>query len=228
MPDGANHVAFAYSKDGKDRFMTVYPNLNLLDGTDFKNYTPKTEKYLTIVKKDGGVNNKPYISASYSNPEPNSFADILSWRLDKEHFKPSTTYTFSFYLKGKGTVKTYIHPSLIDTSSNKSFADGKAIKPNVDGEYTWTLTNEWVRHTYMFTTKSSITEDQYILFRLPTGSSVDICVPKLEEGTIDTPWMPSFSEATAENYPSYIGTYTDNKSNEQSTDPEKYTWKKIE
>ena len=37
MPDGANHVAFAYSADGKDRFTTVYPNLNLLDGTkDFK------------------------------------------------------------------------------------------------------------------------------------------------------------------------------------------------
>ncbi len=208
--------------------MTVYPNLNLLDGTDFKNYTPKTEEHFSATVKTGGVLDKPYVSASYSNPEPNSFADILSWRLDKEHFKPSTTYTFSFYLKGKGTVKTYIHPSLIDTSSNKSFADGKAIKPNVDGEYTWTLTNEWVRHTYTFTTKSSITEDQYILFRLPTGSSVDICVPKLEEGTIDTPWMPSFSEATAEDYPSYIGTYTDNKSNEQSTDPEKYTWKKIE
>ena len=207
--------------------MTVYPNLNLLDGTDFKDFTPKTEKYLTIVKKDGGVLNKPYISASYSNPESNSFADILVRKLEKEHLKPSTTYTFSFYLKGEGTVKTYIFPSLIDTSS-KAFADGKAIKPNVDGEYTWTLTNEWARHTYTFTTKSSITEDQTILFRLPTGSNVDICVPKLEEGAIDTLWMPSFSEVTAENYPSYIGTYTDNKSNEQSADPEKYTWKKIE
>lgn len=228
MPDGANHVAFSYSKDGKDSFMTVYPNLNLLDGTDFKNYTPKTEKYLTIVKKDGGVNNKPYISASYSNPEPNSFADILSWKLEKGRLEPSTTYTFSFYLKGKGTAKTYIHPSLIDTSSNKSFADGKVIKPNQDGGYAWSLTNEWVRHTYTFTTKSSITEDQYVLFRLPTGSSVDICLPKLEKGSTATPWMPSFSEVKAENYPSYIGTYTDNKSNEQSTDPEKYTWKKIE
>ena len=208
--------------------MTVYPNLNLLDDTDFKNFTPKIEKYLTIVKKDGGVLNKPYISASYSNPEPNSFADILSWRLEKSHLEPSTTYTFSFYLKGKGTVKTFIHPSLIDTSSNKTYADGKAIKPNVDGEYTWTLTDEWVRHTYMFTTKSSITEDQYVLFRLPTGSNVDICVPKLEKGTIDTRWMPSFSEATTEDYPSYIGTYTDNDSNTQSADPEKYTWKKIE
>lgn len=208
--------------------MTVYPNLNLLDGTDFKNYTPKIEKYLTIVKKDGGVNNKPYISASYSNPEPNSFTDILVWRLEKGRLEPSTTYTFSFYLKGKGTVKTYIHPSLIDTSSNKSFADGKVIKPKPDGGYAWSLTNEWVRHTYTFTTKSSITEDQYVLFRISTGNSVDICLPKLEKGSTATPWMPSFSEVKAENYPSYIGTYTDNKSNEQSTDPEKYTWKKIE
>ena len=208
--------------------MTVYPNLNLLDGTDFKNFTPKTEKYLTIVKKDGGVNNKPYISASYSNPEPNSFTDILSWRLEKGRLEPSTTYTFSFYLKGKGTVKTYIHPSLIDTSSNKSFADGKVINPKPDGGYAWSLTNEWVRHTYTFTTKSSITEGQHVLFRLPTGSSVDICLPKLEKGSTATPWMPSFSEVKAENYPSYIGTYTDNKSNEQSTDPARYTWKKIE
>ena len=206
--------------------MTVYPNLNLLDGTDFKNFTPRTEKYLTIVKKDGGVNNKPYISASYSNPEPNSYADILSWRLEKERLEPSTTYTFSFYARGRGTVKTYIHPSLIDISS-KAFADGKAINPNGDGGYTWTLTNEWVRHTYTFTSKSSITEDQYVLFRLPTGNSVDICLPKLEKGPIATPWMPSASEVKAEDYPSYIGTYTDNKSNEQSTDPEKYTWEKI-
>lgn len=227
MPDGANHVAFAYSKDGTDGFTTVYPNLNLLDGTDFKNFTPKVEKYLTIAKKDGGVNNKPYISASYNNPEPNSFADILVWKLDKERLEPSTTYTFSFYARGTGTVKTYIHPSVIDTSSN-TYADGKVIKPSVDGEYVWTLTNEWVRHTYTFTTKSSITEDKLIQFRLPTGSSVDICLPKLEKGSVATPWMPSFNEMKAEDYPSYIGTYTDNKSNEQSTDPEKYTWKKIE
>ena len=207
--------------------MTVYPNLNLLDDADFKNFTPKIEKYLTIVKKDGGVLNKPYISASYSNPEPNSFADILSWRLEKGRIEPSTTYTFSFYARGKGTVKTYIHPSLIDTSSN-SYADGKVIKSEADGSYTWTLTNEWVRHTYTFTANSSINEDKYVLFRLPTGSSVDISLPKLEKGSVATPWMPSFSEAKAEDYPSYIGTYTDNKSNEQSTDPEKYTWKKIE
>lgn len=207
--------------------MTVYPNLNLLDGTDFKNFIPKTDKYLTMVKKDGGVNNKPYISASYNNPEPNSFADMLVWKLEKQPLEPSTTYTFSFYVRGKGTVETYIHPSLVDTSS-QSFVDGKPIKPNSNGRYVWNLTNEWVRHTYTFTTKSSIGDEQYVLFRLPTGSSVDICLPKLEKGSIATPWMPAFSELKAEDYPSYIGTYTDNKSNEQSTDPGRYTWKKIE
>ena len=51
---------------------------------------------------------------------------------------------------------------------------------------------------------------------------------KLEPGSTATPWTPSSSEVTAEDYPSYIGTYTDKKTNEQSTDPEKYTWKKIE
>lgn len=207
--------------------MTVYPALNLLDGRDLGDYTPKTEKHLTIVEKDGGCNDKRYISASYSNPEPNSFIDILAWKLEKERLEPSTTYTFSFCLRGKGTVKTYIHPSLIDTSS-PAYADGKLIKPDSEGSYTWTLTNEWVKHTYTFTTKSSITEDQYILFILPTGSSVDICLPKLEKGSTATSWMPSASAVKAEDYPSYIGTYTDNNPNEQSTDPEKYTWKKIE
>ena len=104
----------------------------------------------------------------------------------------------------------------------------QVIKANSNGQYVWNLTNEWVRHTYTFTTKSSIGDEQYVLFRLPTGSSVDICLPKLEKGSIATPWMPSFSELKTEDYPSYIGTYTDNKSNEQSTDPGRYTWKKIE
>lgn len=227
MPDGANHVAFAYSKDGKNGFTTIYPNLNLLKGTDFKNFTPKAQQYLSVTLKPGGVFNKPYVSASYNNPTPNSWVDVLEWDFDKDDFKPSTTYTFSFYARGKGTVRTHIYPSLIDTSVDV-LADGKAIKPAADGAYDWNLTDEWVRHTYTFTTRSSITEGQHVVFRLFTGNSADICLPKIEEGSTATPWTPSFSELTAEDYPSYIGTYTDNNSNTQSTDPGKYTWKKIE
>ena len=79
--------------------MTVYPNLNLLDGTDFKNYKAPAQEHLSATVKTGGVFNKPYVSASYNNPAPNSYVDVISWGFDKEHLKPSTTYTFSFYEK---------------------------------------------------------------------------------------------------------------------------------
>ena len=59
-------------------------------------------------------------------------------------------------------------------------------------------------------------------------TTFDYSKMKVEEGSTATPWMPSAREATVEDYPSHIGTYTDNNSNEQSTNPLKYTWKKIE
>ena len=56
-------------------------------------------------------------------------------------------------------------------------------------------------------------------------TTFDYSEMKVEEGSTATPWMPSASEATVEDYPSHIGTYTDNNSNEQSTNPLKYGWK---
>ena len=217
------HTAWAYSADGTDRFTTVYPNLNLLTNTTFKNYIPKIQQYLSMVIKNGGVNNEPYVSISYNNPTEKSYTDTISWGFDKEYFKPSTTYTFSFYLKGNGTIRTFVYPSLIDTSSVNGLADDKLIRPNSDGNYDWNLTSEWVRHTYTFITKSSITATQNFLFRIFTGNSVDICLPKLEEGSIATPYMQSASEVSANDYPRYRGEYSDFSST-ASTNPSKYTW----
>ena len=217
------HTAWSWSADGKDGFTTTYPNLNLLTNTTFKNYTPVTQQYLSMAIKDGGVNNKPYVSMSYNNPTINTFIDKISWGFDKEYFKPSTTYTFSFYLRGNGTLRTHVYPTLIDASSANGLADGKVITPNVDGSYDWNLTSEWVRHTYTFITKSSITDKQNFLFRVFTGNSVDICLPKVEEGSVATPWMPSSSEVKTSDYPSYIGTYSDDNV-ESSLDYSKYQW----
>ena len=50
---------------------------------------------------------------------------------------------------------------------------------------------------------------------------------KIESGSTATPYMPSYSEVTNEDYPSYIGTYTGKIADGQSTDPAKYNWKKI-
>ncbi|AIX12653.1 tail protein [Lactococcus phage WRP3] len=217
------HTAYSWSSDGTDGFTTVYPNLNLLTDSTFKNYTPKIQQYLSMVIKNGGVNNEPYVSISYNNPTANSWTDTISWGFDKEYFKPSTTYTFSFYLRGNGTIRTHVYPSLIDTSTYNGLADGKVIRPASDGNYDWSLTSEWVRHTYTFITKSSITANENFLFRLYTGNSVDICLPKVEEGSIATPWMPSKSEVKTSDYPSYIGTYSDSNV-ESSLDYNKYQW----
>lgn len=50
---------------------------------------------------------------------------------------------------------------------------------------------------------------------------------KLEKGTVATLYMPSESEATRADYPSYIGQYTD-YTLEDSTDPSSYTWKEAQ
>ena len=51
--------------------------------------------------------------------------------------------------------------------------------------------------------------------------------PKLELGATATPYMPSYSEVTNSDYPSYIGTYTGKIVDGQSNNPVKYNWKKI-
>lgn len=52
--------------------------------------------------------------------------------------------------------------------------------------------------------------------------------PKLEQGSKVTPWMRSSSETIESDYPSHIGNYTGKIVDGQSTDPEKYNWKKID
>lgn len=51
--------------------------------------------------------------------------------------------------------------------------------------------------------------------------------PKQEPGSIVTPWIPSASEVTPSDYPSYIGSYVGKIVDGQSTDPTKYNWQRI-
>lgn len=50
---------------------------------------------------------------------------------------------------------------------------------------------------------------------------------KLEAGLIATPWLPSASEVTPSDYPSYTGWYVGKIVDGQSLDPTKYNWEKI-
>ena len=201
MPDGANHVAFTYSADGKDRFTTVWHNLNLLDGTkDFSGYwyngehwtNDGTYKGLTVKKRHGTGKG---IYKIFTAPADG-------------------TYTFSAYFKSSGRGK------IVRRWVNTNGTDGKGtidLDSNID----------WARDT--FTAPMKTGDKVFVRYEITSGDGLDIWTAghKWEEGSIATPWMPSFSEVTPEDYPSYIGTYTDNDSSEQSTDPTRYTWKKI-
>ena len=183
--------------------MTVYPNLNLLDGT--KDFSGKwanidswgndgTYKGLTVKKRTG---------------KGSGFYKIFKVPTDG-------TYTFSSYLKSSGnggTIKRWV---------NVNWSDKQTTTIDLDSNFDWKV------DTFSISLKAGdIAFVRYEIISDGAGLNIWNAGHKWEEGSIATPWMPLFSEVTAEDYPSYIGTYTDNDSNTQSTDPEKYTWKKI-
>ena len=201
MPDGAHHVAYAYSADGRDRFTTVWPNLNLLDGTrDFSGpwvnasawSDDGTYKGLTVKKRHGSGSG---IHKTFTAPADG-------------------TYTFSSYLKSSGSGK------IVRRWANTNGLDGKGTI-DLDSD------NDWTRDTFTVPLKAG--DKMSIRYEINSGGAGDIwnAGHKWEHGSIATPWMPSLSEVTPSDYPSYIGTYTDNDSSKQSTDPARYTWKKI-
>ena len=202
MPDGAHHVAYAYSADGRDRFTTVWPNLNLLDGTrDFSGpwvnasawSDDGTYKGLTVKKRHGSGSG---IHKTFTAPADG-------------------TYTFSSHLKSSGSGK------IVRRWANTNGLDGK-------GTIDLDSNNDWTRDTFTVPLKAG--DKMSIRYEINSGSTGDIwnAGHKWEHGSIATPQMPSFSEVTPSDYPSYIGTYTDNDSSKQSTDPARYSWKKVE
>ena len=224
MPDGANHVAFAYSVDGKDRFTTLYPNLNLLtDSKDFKNKDADVRTTTTsIISPDSTIlkeGRDTYLNfTKVSQPDwfrafmviDNSFSP----NFPNVDVKPNSQYTFSVWLKGKG--EHYIIAYENWTNS-------------VQKTMTINLTDTWTKYAFTVNTADTIPSQgaQFFIRSNNVGSEINLKYPKVELGSTATPWLPSFSEVTAEDYPSYIGTYTDNDSSKQSTDPARYSWKKI-
>lgn len=99
-------------------------------------------------------------------------------------------YTFSFYSKGNGKLRTHIYPTTIDTTVN-GFVDGVEETLASDGYKEWTLTDSWVRHTYTFKQRLYNRTSADVLFRLAFGNMVYICMPKLEKGTKVSDWSPA-------------------------------------
>ena len=225
MPDGANHVAFSYSKDGKDRFTTVYPNLNLLAKTNkgavgWDWLLSDGDKRVEEVNVDG----VRAVELTKGTTTANTGWNLIQYDgLQRDLIQPSTKYDLSFDVKP--SVDVTFDATLARADKDKALTDTATMNK--------APANQWTKVSAVLTSKETLPDDStqvVYLSGMPTanGNSLTIKNVKLEQGSTATPYMPSASEVTAEDYPSYIGTYTDNNSNEQSTDPARYSWKKIE
>ena len=191
-----NSIAYANSADGTDGFTTVYPNLNLLNGTkDFSGdwihssgfVTDGTYKGLTVKKRTspwGGI------YKIFTAPKDG-------------------TYTFSAYVKSSGSSANITR--YVETSAGHLILE-KFMGNNFD----------WLRDSFSVVLKAKDT----IFARYEiTGSGSDSILwtagHKWEPGSTATPYMTSSSEVTTADWPKYVGFSNTVKTNKSASD---YTW----
>lgn len=217
------HTAYANSADGTDGFTTVYPNLNLGDNT--KTFVgaeggnnlsgsiridPATQK-----TQDGDFNYLTYKPTRDNSDWFRFFLipDPATPNMTKVTVIPNTNYTFSVWLKGTGQHTIYAYNSW--------------TAPNTPWSLQINLTSDWKLYTFTATSKDVIPNNPVQFFiRSNNGTEINLKKPKVEQGPTATPWMPSSSEVTTADWPSYIGHYT-NFTQADSTNPSDYTWSLI-
>lgn len=196
------HTAWSYSADGTDGFTTVYPNLNLLDGTkDFSEDWSNSEEWTN----DGTY--KGLVVKKRTYPWQGIFKTFTAPKDGK--------YTFSAYIKNSGNNADISRFVYINDEYNSSLSGH--IGSNFD----------WIRDSFTVTLKA---KDTIVARYEITGSETDSILwtagHKWEKGSVATLWMPSESEVTTADYPSFIGQYT-NYMEVDSSNPQDYTWSLI-
>ncbi|MDN6080041.1 MAG: hypothetical protein L0I70_12110, partial [Lactococcus lactis] len=214
------HTAWSYSADGTDGFTTVYPNLNLLTGSNSNDKSwllggngAYTAQYVPF--NSGYKYNFTYTRAS------TNWAVYMFSGLQKDKFKPDTDYVLSFM----ANVSTDIKPGVL-------FANASAQHNFVNQLNNPTIlsSNGDQKVVIQLRTSSSIPSESdqqlYISGFFKKVGTFSIWDLKIEPGSTATPHMPSSSEATTADWPSYIGQYTD-FTQADSTNPSDYTWSLI-
>ena len=222
------HTAWSYSADGTDRFSTVYPNLNLL-----VNSSAKT--------KDGFFKNFDKVENGYGEVTitgTNTWVSRDMWdgfSIKPRDYKPGDKYTMSMDVMftswnlpaGTHLDEFWIGQRYGDNSWKRICFIDLPKDPSK-------MLNQWVRITQTSTIPPyedpAINTEAWFLtkFTGPSEGSFTIRIrnPKQEPGETATPYMPSASEATTADYPSFIGHYTD-YTQVDSPNPRDYTWSLI-
>ncbi|MCT1179259.1 collagen-like triple helix repeat-containing protein, partial [Lactococcus lactis] len=192
------HVAWANSADGTDGFTTVYPNLNLLDGTkDFSGTWYNTSPW--------------YKNGTYGKLTVMSFNTGDNIGIVKPFNIPSDgIYSMSMLVKvktdsiGQFIIEATGKPAIIIDVTDTG---GKFVTQSYTGTFT---TGQTVSMYFRFKSSEIVIKD-----------GLSVAGHKIEPGPTATPYMTSASEVTTADWPSYIGQYSDFTST-ASTDPAKY------
>lgn len=192
------HVAWANSVDGTDGFTTVYPNLNLLDGTkDFSGNWYNTSPW--------------YKNGTYGKLTVMSFNTGDNIGIVKPFNIPSDgIYSMSMLVKvktdsiGQFIIEATGKPAIIIDVTDTG---GKFVTQSYTGTFT---TGQTVSMYFRFKSSEMVIKD-----------GLSVAGHKIESGSTTTPYMPSSSEVTTADWPSYIGQYSDFTAT-ASTDPTKY------
>lgn len=199
------HTAWSYSADGTDRFTTAYPNLNLLEGSkDFSGYWDHSWNWTDDGKYKGLVVKK--ITGLWNG-------------IRKEFTAPKDgVYTFSAYIKASGdnaNIRRYVE--IFDINGNQKWDE-------VVNDVFMGNNFDWKRDYFTLNLKKG--DKIYPRHEIANSGTLWTAGHKWEEGSEATPYMPSSSEVTTADWPSYIGQYTD-FTQADSTNPSDYTWSLI-
>ena len=169
------------------------PNPNLLDGTNFESRVPWVT--FNVSESAFSFNGKP-TQFGHSQLAEGQFKDLLVQEITSV-LKVGQTYTFSARMQARGTL-TWIF-------SGVEFAEA----PKVNGVQTGNTSGagnipenkkswEYEKVTVTFKVKTITSPRQYFYIRAWGESSLNIVDPKLEVGTIATPWCPSVGDLRAD------------------------------
>ena len=219
-----NTIAYANSADGTDGFTTVYPNLNLF--LDSKNqlksgawytantaWTPEWGTYLgsRIYRTPHEWDNVRY-----------SYKDLL----DRGVINTTDDFTYSIYFRVVGE-----DPASMSYSSIKFISEAATKNGDTVAQLTSLKEGQWTRIVVTFKFNGAKYDPAHpwattlrVEATAPTrvkGAYYEFAAPKLERGSIATPYMPAAGEVTINDYPKYVGFSNSIKPNKKSSD---YNW----
>lgn len=196
------HTAWSYSADGTNGFTTVYPNLNLVLGT----------KNSVSVTGDAGTSTatslytlQDYLVNIAKLNQPFTFS--YDWEAT------GSNISGVFFLKFLTSSGLPILGSATTTALSSTNTKGHS---SLSGAITQQMLDMGTGNKNIYLRQNNV----------PKTVKITISNLKMEFGSTATPWMPSASEATTADWPSYIGQYTD-FTQADSTNPSDYTWSRI-